>query len=734
MNTNFTIKNFRVFDENGVTIDIKPMTILTGCNSSGKSSIVKAAFLLNDFMKQVNNAIVKGEEIQLSKYKLDFTTYPNNLLGRFDKVIPEGSSSKKVILGYTIHSCLIFKDVDVQFVFVKDENDELNNAFLDSITFSTDEGVFYSSDKEKGNNINLNIIGNCLPMYAKIEYLIHSLCYLNGYSCLSEEERGASITDDDIKSQKAKIISILREIGKENIKDVVKYIRFKKEDEDYRFTKEQLSLLNWTEDNNSFFNIPVLDYLKKVKKEDFQSVIERDLIPEDDNNTYQASPSTALSASNKVICAFLESTFDTFDVFFKDFEHRFLENLVPYSNDNYPSLPKSIRPKKQDYFKKYPDCCEVDMGEENIFDDDERIRELEKRREMENQKSKEQKIKEWEDIPLTFEILYQVVMLWNEKYAPGNTAFYRGGQIYHNDTYGEYSTPGSFSHFAYGLLNDFAQKLVVEVLSSTGFENMSYVSSSRATVKKLYALEENNDFTKLLQRYFEAKRLFVERNKFDKPKYKVNDFTNRWIKQFGIGESLSFQLDEDGLGVKIFLQKNPNGNIRLLSDEGYGITQLFSVLLQIETAILSAHGMKSKEHIGLYYMDGYNDSIFNFEENTIAIEEPEIHLHPSYQSKMAEMFVEAYTKYNIHFIIETHSEYLIRKLQTLVAKNDIKAENVSIQYVYSPDIEQRPLYTPQVKSISVKSDGRLTDCFGTGFFDEADNAAMELLTLKEQEL
>ena len=56
MNTKLIIKNFRVFDENGATIDLKPLTILTGCNSSGKSSIVKAAFLLNSFMKQVSNA------------------------------------------------------------------------------------------------------------------------------------------------------------------------------------------------------------------------------------------------------------------------------------------------------------------------------------------------------------------------------------------------------------------------------------------------------------------------------------------------------------------------------------------------------------------------------------------------------------------------------------------------------------------------------------------------------
>ena len=60
--------------------------------------------------------------------------------------------------------------------------------------------------------------------------------------------------------------------------------------------------------------------------------------------------------------------------------------------------------------------------------------------------------------------------------------------------------------------------------------------------------------------------------------------------------------------------------------------------------------------------------------------------------------------------------------------------DISIQYVYSPNVENRPLYTPQVKSISIKPDGRLTDSFGPGFFDEADNAAMELLTLKEQNL
>ena len=36
MNTKFSIKNFRVFDENGVDIELAPITILTGKNSAGK--------------------------------------------------------------------------------------------------------------------------------------------------------------------------------------------------------------------------------------------------------------------------------------------------------------------------------------------------------------------------------------------------------------------------------------------------------------------------------------------------------------------------------------------------------------------------------------------------------------------------------------------------------------------------------------------------------------------------
>ena len=75
---------------------------------------------------------------------------------------------------------------------------------------------------------------------------------------------------------------------------------------------------------------------------------------------------------------------------------------------------------------------------------------------------------------------------------------------------------------------------------------------------------------------------------------------------------------------------------------------------------------------------------------TLAIEEPENHLHPRYQALLAEMFADAYKNYGIHFIVETHSEYMVRKLQTLVAKKELTPAEVSLQYLYNPDIELRP--------------------------------------------
>ncbi|WP_374756318.1 DUF3696 domain-containing protein [Dyadobacter psychrotolerans] len=82
----------------------------------------------------------------------------------------------------------------------------------------------------------------------------------------------------------------------------------------------------------------------------------------------------------------------------------------------------------------------------------------------------------------------------------------------------------------------------------------------------------------------------------------------------------------------------------------------------------------------------------------------------------------------MQFIVETHSEYLIRKLQYLTAKKQVKPSDSVIYYFHDPN--NVPKGEKQVKKIEILEDGSLSDDFGPGFFDEAANWELELIRLK----
>ena len=205
--------------------------------------------------------------------------------------------------------------------------------------------------------------------------------------------------------------------------------------------------------------------------------------------------------------------------------------------------------------------------------------------------------------------------------------------------------------------------------------------------------------------------------------YVPNTFMDKWTKAFGIGERISINIDDEGLGITLRLHKSEaDEKGMLLADNGYGITQIFAILLNIEVAIMSRKSLN-------YYEDNsieWNASIQKkYSEPTIAIEEPEIHLHPRYQSLLAEMFYDAYKTYGIHFIIETHSEYLIRKSQVIVAglkysSNKEAEETCPFRTYYMPN-NSKPY------SLGYRKDGKFAEEFGSGFYDEATNLAFDIL-------
>jgi predicted ATPase len=65
---------------------------------------------------------------------------------------------------------------------------------------------------------------------------------------------------------------------------------------------------------------------------------------------------------------------------------------------------------------------------------------------------------------------------------------------------------------------------------------------------------------------------------------------------------------------------------------------------------------------------------------TIVAEQPELHLHPRAQGGLAELMAEVA---RVQFLIETHSEHLFRRLQTLMAREVVRPEECALYFVDS---------------------------------------------------
>jgi len=159
-----------------------------------------------------------------------------------------------------------------------------------------------------------------------------------------------------------------------------------------------------------------------------------------------------------------------------------------------------------------------------------------------------------------------------------------------------------------------------------------------------------------------------------------------------------------------------------LAGFGKGLAQLIQLILAISFKII----LKEYEDRGR--QKSRNEAI----NPIFHIEEPEAYLHPSWQSKLADMFIFLANKFSVQFLIETHSEYLVRKLQYLIAKGEFKAENVSIFYFEEPETRKGKSKKPLFRKISLDDNGRMSQDFGPGFFDEADNIAIQLFNINQQ--
>lgn len=68
---------------------------------------------------------------------------------------------------------------------------------------------------------------------------------------------------------------------------------------------------------------------------------------------------------------------------------------------------------------------------------------------------------------------------------------------------------------------------------------------------------------------------------------------------------------------------------------------------------------------------------------TIIAEQPELHLHPRAQGGLAELMAEVARERGVQFLVETHSEHVFRRLQTLMAAETVRPEDCALYFVDS---------------------------------------------------
>ena len=248
-----------------------------------------------------------------------------------------------------------------------------------------------------------------------------------------------------------------------------------------------------------------------------------------------------------------------------------------------------------------------------------------------------------------------------------------------------------------------------------------HIEAHSVTHSLVYNISDKNDYmAQTIMNY-------MNQNIIDSDQEK--QFIKDWMIKFNIGED--FHIESFGgecYKFEIIEDKNHPEIRTPLLDKGVGSNQIMILLLQLAT---------------LMRINGSTTS-----GCSIIIEEPEQNLHPQLQSKLAELFLEVYqysqrikkngknsmieTVYPplpLSFIIETHSEYLVRKIQVLVARLYKEGQGSNpFKVFYVTGDYKTPLF-----EMGFQRNGKFIKNFGEGFYDVADDAAMELFDMDNEE-
>lgn len=220
--------------------------------------------------------------------------------------------------------------------------------------------------------------------------------------------------------------------------------------------------------------------------------------------------------------------------------------------------------------------------------------------------------------------------------------------------------------------------------------NISYIAPIRASAERYYRSQDLS--VRELDYKGENLAMFV-RNLSDKEKNGLDEWTN---EHFGFHLEVKYNGGHVIAGIEYATSKEYYN----IADMGFGFSQVMPIIVQIWTLI-------NKPKSGI--IEGIN--------YTYAIEQPELHLHPRMQAKIAEVLAKTVTLsqksgVKLNLIIETHSEAIINKIGLMVSKGEISHEDTNI-IVFSKKNESSP---SDIEISKYNEEGSLIN-WPYGFFD-----------------
>jgi len=619
MNKKIAIKNFRVFKDYS-DFELKPITILTGTNSSGKSSFIKA-------LKLIQNNISTSTPDASNFNKLEFNIQDTYSLGGFSKINSIYSDEKDIYFKIS-YSNDLFGELYSEIVY------EPNNSYR------KDEGVIKKHTIYKDGKILIEIKYDeeeCLlkksfdnkDIWVRVffELLKETKHFRDVIKIIRTIRSGGELSNEENL--------IVEELGKKGfIYDLPDHGQmgsfYNNKNENYINTTAYI-LTNSLRTEKVFFQFDFYDKIESYKIKNFKN-INYSLIDEKDKESVYHLTSELLD--NGI------STIDELEIIINEITKNYINNdlLVNSKVQLHPDLDYT-RDLNRLPNSRGTRIIKTDQGFEakTVFDDFKTSNDFIKSKiAIEPQKS--------DSINKVCNVLDSII---NDVLEDAYKAFYE-------------------------------------------IKSYPFIGADRFDMQRFFLYNNESKFMQIMNKFlaFDSVEL---KNKFN--------FINKWLKELNIADELIVDYDIDGAGIKIYLLNN--GQKTLLSDVGYGINMLIPLIV----------------------------SLVSYENSYVFIEEPESNLHPSVQSKLALLFLDAYNMYGTRSVIETHSEYLIRKFQVLIAdiKINIKAKDVNIYYLYHP--EKIPRGNEQIYLMEIRDDGIMKNSFGEGFFDESGNLGVELLNL-----